>query len=299
MPPAVSESLSPENPPLLLGRYRPETRIGRGGDATVFRARDELLDRAVAVKVFRSGTAADLEQHRVEIAMLAHLNHHGLVTLIDAGIDDSLPSDPRPILVMELITGENLHEALAARALNPREIAEIAYDLGEALEYVHDRGVVHRDVKPSNVMLVRYGTTTPRARARLTDFGVALSHGAANDRTGTTTGTAAYLSPEQAAGQRPTAASDVYALGLVLLECFTRTLAFPGTDLTSTALAHLEADPFIPDELPHGWTQLLRRMTARDAALRPGMTELTSAFRQAVIAEMSRHQTEPDLDAAD
>jgi serine/threonine protein kinase len=289
---ALAESSDTDPLPLLLGRYRPDTLIGRGGVSTVFRARDEVLDRDVAVKVFRAGAAEDFAQHRTEIVMLASLSHHGLVSLLDAGIDDSLPSDPRPILVMELIPGETLQQALTARELTAREIAEIAYDLGEALEYVHAQGVVHRDVKPANVMLVHYGTTTSRARARLTDFGIAAELASVAEPQGTTTGTAAYLSPEQAGGENPTAASDVYALGLTLLECFTRRLAFPGDDKTATAIARLDRDPEIPDDLPFGWTDLLRRMTARVPHHRPAMAELTIAFRQAVIAAMGRHRVE-------
>jgi serine/threonine protein kinase len=149
---------------------------------------------------------------------------------------------------------------------------------------------VHRDIKPSNVMLVAYGTTTFRARARLTDFGIAGGVDAAEDAreaTGTTTGTAAYLSPEQASRSTATAASDVYSLGLVLLECFTRTIPFPG-DAVESALTRLSADPPIPDDLPGDWTPLLRSMTARDPAARPTAAQLAPVFREAIMAEAVR-----------
>lgn len=151
---------------------------------------------------------------------------------------------------------------------------------------MHANGVVHRDIKPSNVMLVRYGTTTFRARARLTDFGIAggilaSQHTEAEGKT--TTGTAAYLSPEQASLKTAASASDVYSLGLVLLECLTHEVAFPGGAVES-ALARLTLDPPVPDDLPGEWTTLLRAMTARDPSLRPAAAQLTAAFREAVMA---------------
>lgn len=271
--------------PALLGRYRPQTMIGRGGEASVFRATDEILGREVAIKLYRSGGEEEMTQYRTEQSALARLSHHGIVSLIDAGIDYSAPDDPRPFLVMELVSGSDLASTLGQRQLTVEEIAEVGYDISEALEYVHANGVVHRDIKPSNVMLVTYGTTTFRARARLTDFGIAsgIVGAPAHEEEGRTTGTAAYLSPEQASREPATAASDIYSLGLVLLECFTRNVAFPG-DPVSSALGRLEHDPPIPDGLPDGWPELLRAMTARDPAARPTAEQLTPVLREAVIA---------------
>ena len=260
--------------------------------ATVYRAVDEQLGREVAIKMFRTGKAADLTRHEEETRVLAALSHHGLVTLLDAGIDDSSPDERHPFLVMELVEGANLEDALAQRTFNAREIGEIAYDIAEALEYVHANGVVHRDIKPSNILLVEYGTSTFRTRARLTDFGIALDGESArltSDQA--TTGTAAYLSPEQARRLDVTSATDVYSLGLVLLQCFTGTLAFPGEAIES-ALARLVDDPVIPADLPDGWTELLTAMLAREPADRPDIAELTIRFRQAVIAASSRHKTD-------
>jgi serine/threonine protein kinase len=274
--------------PLLLGRYRPRTLIGRGGMASIFRAHDETLDRDVALKVFRAGGAADMEQHHTELSALARLSHHGIVSLIDAGIDYSTPEDPRPFLVMELVRGTDLQATLEHRALTTEEIAEVAFDLAEALEYVHARGVIHHDLKPSNVMLVEYGTSTFRARARLADFGIALTCAAhSSDHGQETTGTAAYLSPEQAAREPITTASDVYSLGLVLLQCFTRAIAFPGGQVES-AMARLSADPAIPGDLPDQWAPLLTAMTARDPDARPTMADLTLAFRDEIFDATTR-----------
>jgi hypothetical protein len=264
--------------------------------ATVYRAVDESLGREVAIKMFRTGAAADLTRHEEETRVLAGLSHHGLVTLLDAGVDDSDPSERHPFLVMELVEGANLEDTLAQRQLNAREISEIAYDMAEALEYVHAHGVVHRDIKPSNILLVEYGTSAFRTRARLTDFGIALDAESArltSDQA--TTGTAAYLSPEQARRLEVTTATDVYSLGLVLLQCFTGALAFPGEPIES-ALARLTADPVIPDDLPDEWTTILHAMLAREPADRPDIAELTIAFRQAVIAASSRHKTAETVD---
>ncbi len=269
--------------------------------ATVYRAVDETLGREVAVKMFRTGAAADLTRHQEETRVLAALSHHGLVTLLDAGIDDSDPAERHPFLVMEFVEGSNLEDALGQRTFNTREISEIAYDVAEALEYVHANGVVHRDIKPSNILLVEYGTSTFRTRARLTDFGIALdSESARMTSDQATTGTAAYLSPEQAQRLEVTSASDVYSLGLVLLQCFTGRLAFPGQAIES-ALARLTHDPAIPEDLPDGWGDILRGMLARDAAERPPIAELTVAFRQAVIAASAKHKTDialPPIDEA-
>lgn len=266
--------------------------------ATVYRAVDEALGREVAIKVFRTGAAADLTRHSDEARVLASLNHHGLVTLLDAGIDDSDPAERHPFLVMEMVEGGNLEDALKQRQFNPREISEIAYDLAEALEYVHANGVVHRDIKPSNVMLVDYGTSVFRTRARLTDFGIALDGSTSKlSAEDATTGTAAYLSPEQARRQDVTAATDVYSLGLVLLQCFTGELAFPGEPIEA-ALKRLTEEPPVPDDLPDGWTEVLRTMLAREPAFRPPIAELTVVFRQAVIAASSRHKAETDAVAA-
>lgn len=277
--------------PALLGRYRPQHVIGRGGEASIFRATDELLGREVAIKLYRSGGEEEMAQYRTEQTALARLSHHGIVSLIDAGIDYTAPKDPRPFLIMELVSGTDLAAMLAQRELTLEEIAEVAYDISEALEYVHANGVVHRDIKPSNIMLVSYGTTTFRARARLTDFGIAsgIQGVPSQPEEGKTTGTAAYLSPEQALRRPATTASDIYSLGLVLLECFTRSVAYPGGAVES-ALARLEHEPPVPDDLPDDWSRILHSMTASDPASRPTAKQLTPVFREAVIAAAGLQQ---------
>ncbi|BDZ47414.1 serine/threonine-protein kinase [Naasia aerilata] len=253
--------------------------------AAVFEARDELLGRDVAIKLFRPGAGGEdeIRRQRTEVKMLAGLNHHSLVTLLDAGVDVTEGGLPRIYLVMELVRGPDLKQRLADGPLGPVEIGQIAYDLAEGLEYTHGAGVVHRDIKPANILLVEPGSGR-QARAKLTDFGIADLEGRVPSEGELTSGTAAYLSPEQARREPITGASDVYSLGLVLLECFTGTVAFPG-GMVESALRRLTEDPVIPDTVPQAWRDLLGAMTARDVGDRPTIGELVIAFRQLVVAE--------------
>jgi serine/threonine protein kinase len=262
--------------------------------STVYRAQDQSLRRPVAVKFFHPG-ATDVGRQDAELTVLAALDHHSLVQLFDAGVELDGRGRSNRYLVMALVNGPTLRQRLSQGPLAARHIGEIGYDMAEALEYIHAHNIIHRDVKPSNILLVDYGNDVQRARAKLTDFGIAL----VDDMTrmtaqGMTTGTAAYLSPEQASGGIVGPASDVYALGLVLLECFTRTIEFPG-GLVESAVARLSRDPVIPVWLPEHWSLLLTAMTSRDAAARPVKGDLVAALRQVVIASSARHkeQAEP------
>ena len=164
--------------------------------------------------------------------------------------------------------------------MSTRRIGEVGFEVAEALEYVHARGVIHRDVTPSNIMLVDYGTRFSRPRAQLTDFGIAIDSSTPQE-VDRTIGTAAYLSPEQALNKPLTPASDIYSLGLVLLECFTGARAFPGSAVAS-AIQRLDADPDIPSTVPTQWQRLIRRMTDRDPAARPSSADVASAAREAL-----------------
>lgn len=273
----------------ILGeRYRLEEPIGRGGMAVVYRAHDENLDRAVAVKVFHAGMVEPARQE-AELGVLSALDHHALVSLLDAGVSET-PTGLARYLVMSLVTGPNLADRIAERPISSRHISEIGYDLAEALDYIHAHGVIHRDLKPSNILLVDYGDHSGRARAKLTDFGIALADDVERlTAEGVTTGTAAFLSPEQAAGSAVGPASDVYSLGLVLLQCFTRRHEFPGS-IVESAIARLSRDPVIPGELSEQWRLTLQAMTSRDPASRPVGGELVALLRQTVIAENARHR---------
>ncbi|KQP01777.1 serine/threonine-protein kinase [Leifsonia sp. Leaf264] len=266
--------------PLLLERYRPIALIARGGMAAVFRGRDEYLGRDVAIKVFSGGNKEHIDTYSAELRMLAGLSHHGVVSIIDAGVDTSAPDDPRPFLVMQLVRGTTVRDRLAARVVSVREVGEIGYEVAETLEYIHANGVIHRDITPSNVMIVNYGTQHARERAMLTDFGIAVETESAVFQSETITGTPAYLSPEQVRNQPLTTASDIYSLGLVLLECFTRTQAFPGIPVAS-AIARLRQGPAMPPDLvPVPWRPLLERMTAGDPGRRPSAAEVCGELRR-------------------
>ena len=274
---------------VLAERYRLDSVIGRGGMATVYLAYDETLGRQVAVKLFHTSYVESGHQEG-ELTVLAGLDHHGLVTMIDAGVGRDKAGRARRFIVMPLVRGTNLQTRLFERPISARHIAEIGYDLAEVLEYVHARRIIHRDIKPSNILLVDYGNGSPRARAKLTDFGIALSDDIERmTAEGVTTGTAAYLSPEQASGGEVTSATDVYSLGLVLLECFTLKREFPGP-MVESAIARLSRDPRLPDTLSDRWRALLGAMMSRNPAERPAGRELVSALKEIVIAESGRHK---------
>ena len=272
--PATVPDRSPQIGELLDGRYLIETRIGAGGMGVVYRALDELLGRTVAVKVFRE-SAADPSRTASETRLLAALNHSSLVTLFDARTEEGQPN----YLVMEYVDGPTLSQRISETPLLTRsEVAVLALDLAEALHVVHDAGIVHRDIKPSNVLLRRSHVPGETHRAKLADFGIAYLIDSTRLTTpGTLIGTVAYLSPEQVRGAEPAAASDIYALGLVLLEALTGERAFPQTGAHEAALARLTRDPVIPGSLGTSWGALLTAMTAREPEQRPSALEVVVA----------------------
>lgn len=300
----LTPPVSPQHPAttdaLLDGRYRLMERIGAGSMATVHRAQDEHLGREVAVKIMkaprRGRTVADLD--KAEVQVLSGLQHHGLVALLDAGVDRVDGAGPRVYLVMELIAGPDLRKHLGHTALGPRHVAQIGGDLADALAYIHVHGVIHRDVKPANVMVFDYHRDAARMHAKLTDFGIALVGEQSKDTAGGFFGTAAYLSPEQARSEVLTPASDVYSLGLVLLECLTGQPAFPGEPMQS-ALARLFRDPHIPDSLDEDWKLLLAAMTAAKPEDRPTAREVSLALLEKSAAERGRHKRTPALERQD
>ncbi|RHW25154.1 serine/threonine protein kinase [Nocardioides immobilis] len=259
-------------PIVLNDRYELRGLLGRGGMAEVYRGFDHVLGREVAVKVMHAALVADVDRQRFasETRLLAGLNNPHLVTLLDAGVDDR-DGTSRPWLVMELVTGGTLASRLAGGPLPAEEVAAIGSGLATALSHVHANGIVHRDVKPSNVLVTGTGLT------KLADFGVARLVDEQSDLTGTgfTIGTVAYLAPEQVRGLPQTGASDVYALGLVLLEALTGQRAYTGTSVEA-ALARLHRSPLIPVSLGAAWVQLLDAMTAGEATDRPGADQVAA-----------------------
>ena len=260
------------------GRYTIEAMLGRGGMATVYRAADSGLGRKVALKVFEIETegATGLGRESSEIQLLASLNHHALVTLFDADIDGS---DEVSYLVMELVEGSTLKDRIAAGPVFEIDVAQMVVDLAEALHVVHAGGVVHRDVKPANILLNPSALRAIEFRAKLSDFGIAyLIDSTRLTMPGTIIGTAAYLSPEQARGAAPGWTADVYSLGLVALEALTGVRAFEGTMVESIS-ARLVSDPEIPAGISAAWRDLLSRMTARDPGVRPTALEVVESAR--------------------
>jgi serine/threonine protein kinase len=237
--------------------------------ADVVLAHDAETGRAVAVKVLRLDDDRSLARFRSEIEVLEQLDHPGVVRLLGSGWYD----DTRPYLVLELVDGPTLAALLLDGALGEERSVTIGEHLAAALAYAHDRGIVHRDVKPSNV-LFEDATQPPR----LADFGLArLAETTRVTVTGACVGTAAYVAPEQLEG-RAGPAADVYSLGLVLIECLTGALCYSGT-MAEVALARLHRSPVVPGHLPTWLRDVLRAMTHREAALRPPAAAVAEAFR--------------------
>lgn len=255
-------------PLVLAGRYEVGERIGEGATASVHRGEDRETGAEVAVKLFHAG-AVELGRNRrdQEIAALRAVRHPGLVGFVDAGVDEGYA-----YLVMDCVHGPNLSEWLCSGPLPADRVVELGAQLAEALAHVHAHEVTHRDLKPANILMSDDGP-------RIADFGVARIVDATRvTDTGAVVGTAAYLSPEQVLGEHPGPASDVYALGLVLLECLTGVREYPGT-AAETAVVRLHRSPRVPPGTPEPLARTLRAMTMRDPEERPSATAVARALR--------------------
>jgi eukaryotic-like serine/threonine-protein kinase len=236
-------------PRLLGGRYELDGVVGRGGMAEVYRARDIRLDRVVAVKTLRDDLARDQTfqaRFRREAQSAASLNHPSIIAVYDTG-EDMAAGVPAPYIVMEYVDGRTLRDLLRDdRRLLPERALEIVDGVLRALDYSHRNGIVHRDIKPANVMLTRTGDV------KVMDFGIAraLSDSQVTmTQTAQVIGTAQYLSPEQARGERVDARSDLYSTGCLLYELFTGRPPFSGDSPVAIAYQHVRENPVPPSQL--------------------------------------------------
>jgi eukaryotic-like serine/threonine-protein kinase len=254
----------------LAGRYELDALLATGGMGQVWRGRDVLLGRSVAVKILRSEYTGDptfVARFRAEAQLAAVLRHEGIAAVHDYG---EVPADEGggehlAYLVMELVDGESLSELLAREGrLDVARTLALLRQTAAALAAAHEAGVVHRDVKPGNVLVARDG------RVALTDFGIAWSASSVPlTRTGQVVGTAHYLSPEQAEGGKAGPASDVYALGMVAYECLAGRRAFEGENAVQIALRQIREVPEpLPDDIPDAVRGLVGRMLLKDPAAR-------------------------------
>ncbi|MFI9009099.1 serine/threonine-protein kinase [Actinosynnema sp. NPDC053489] len=257
---------------VLAGRYRLTGRLGVGGAAEVHRGWDVLLRRFVAVKVFRGG---EVEARRFdnEVRTLAALSHPGLLSVYDVGTCDGTS-----FVVLQLVDGTTLRDRLFDGVFTPAQVRALGHQVADTLAHVHGQRVVHRDVKPANILLDGSGTTY------LADFGLARSLDAARvTTTNVVVGTASYLAPEQVRGEEVGPAADVYALGLVLLECLTGYREYQG-DRVEAAVARLHRPPSIPHHVPAGLARLIRAMTALSPDRRPTAAHVADRLRPAPAA---------------
>jgi len=267
---------------LLNGRYRLEARIGTGGMSSVYRALDQTLERQVAIKLMNREIATDsdqLERFRREARAVAQLSHPHIVGVIDAGEDQG-----RPYIVLEYVEGETLKERIRRNGeLEVAEAVAYAIEIARALGAAHARHIVHRDVKPQNVLIDEEGS------AKVTDFGIARSlDDAGLTADGRVLGTTDYVSPEQALGHDVTGQSDLYSLGIVLFEMLTGQVPFRGENQVAVAMRHVREE--LPDvqtlrpEVSASLAAVIDRATAKDLHERYRSDEELIADLESVLA---------------
>ncbi|WP_017601464.1 serine/threonine-protein kinase [Nocardiopsis lucentensis] len=249
---------------VLSSRYRLEEQVGSGGMGTVWKATDTLLNRPVAVKLLHPSQMAEptaRQRFRTEGRITAGLSHPGIAQVYDYGEEDG-----RAFLIMELVVGEPLSQLLREQGrLSPDRTLDFVCQSAQALAAAHARGVVHRDIKPGNLLV------TGEGQIKLTDFGIARGDMSVTlTQTGMVMGTAQYISPEQASGRPASAASDLYALGVVAYECLAGQPPFTGDNPVALALAHTRDEPpELPDDIPADIDDLVSALLLKDPDERP------------------------------
>lgn len=272
------------------GRYRLLSRLGHGGMGTVWRARDEVVDREVAVKEPRlpehltetERQTAYLRMQR-EARAAARIDHPCVVTVFDV-----VEEEGRPWVVMELVHGQSLGDRLQEGTLDPREAARIGLDVAGALEAAHLKGVLHRDVKPDNVLLSTAG------RVVLTDFGIAQIEGEAQlTETGAFIGSPEFISPERVLGQRPGPASDLWSLGVVLYAAVEGMSPYRRSHTPATLQAVLSAEPQPPARASGPLGALIMQLLRKDPAARPGAAEVRRQLAALTSVPLAPTQAAP------
>jgi len=273
---------------VIAGRYELKETVGTGGMSTVYCAFDTLLERNVALKILHDqygGDAEYVERFRREARAVAQLSHPNIVTVIDRGEEDG-----KQYIVFELVDGENLKELVERGGPLPvRRVLELGLEVGRALAFAHAQGLIHRDVKPQNVLLNGDG------RAKVTDFGIVRSLDAVGQtETGTVLGTSHYIAPEQARGERVDAQTDVYSFGVVLHELLTGEVPYAGDNFLSVAMKHVnDPVPSVLDTRPDApirLASLIERCLAKVPADRPASMDEVVAELEAVQVELDARQ---------
>ena len=271
------------------GRYRLENRIGSGGMADVWRARDTELDRDVALKLLHENFARDtefVERFRREASSAAGLQHPNVVSVFDRGsYEDSY------YIAMELVEGSSLRELIDG-GLEIEEAVEVTRQMLAAAAFAHEHGIVHRDLKPMNVLIDRDG------RVRVTDFGIARAGGSEITRTGSVMGTAQYLSPEQAQGMDVSPATDVYAIGVILFEMLCGRVPFDGDNAVAIAMKQVGEEPPVPSSINPKVSPALDAIVLRALAKDPAQRFASAAEMAAALDEAeARPETPVELGA--